>query len=41
MDIDLVSKSVEWDQTSCPWNESENTKEHKCIVICKENRRVI
>ena len=39
MDIDLVSESVGWNQTSCPWNEEENTKEHKCAVkdtsICK------
>lgn len=39
MDIDLVSASVDWDQKSCPWNESENTKVHKCAVkdtsICK------
>lgn len=39
MDIDLVSESVDWGQKSCPWNESENTKTHKCAVkdasICK------
>lgn len=32
MDIDLVSESVDWNQTSCPWNEIEDTKEHKCAV---------
>lgn len=39
MDIDLVSENVDWSQTSCPWNDEENTKEHKCAVkdtsICK------
>lgn len=39
MDIDLASESVDWKQTSCPWNEAENTKEHKCAIkntsICK------
>ena len=39
MDIDLVSENVAWNQSSCPWNEAENTKEHKCAVkdtsICK------
>ena len=39
MDIDLVSDNVDWDQSSCPWNVAENTKEHKCAVkdisICK------
>ena len=34
MDIDLVSESVDWKQTICPWNEIENTKEHK-TSICK------
>ena len=41
MDIDLTSEKadIHWEQTSCPWNEAENTKEHKCAVkntsICK------
>lgn len=39
MDIDLVSENVDWKQTSCPWNDEENTKEHKYAVkdmsICK------
>ena len=39
MDIDLVSDSVDWNQDVCPWNEAENSKEHKCAVkdtsICK------
>ena len=39
MDIDLVSKNVAWDQSNCPWNEADNTTEHKCAVkdtsICK------
>ena len=29
MDIDLVSDNVDWDQSVCPWNKVENTKEHK------------
>ena len=39
MDIDLVSDNIDWNQVSCPWNEAENTKEHKCAVkntsICR------
>ena len=39
MDIDLVSDNVDWNQSVCPWNAVENTKEHKCAVkdtsICK------
>ena len=44
MDIDLVSDNVAWDQSACPWNEAENTKEHKCAVkdvsICKYFRGI-
>ena len=29
MDIDLVSEKVDWAQSVCPWNEADNTKEHK------------
>lgn len=32
MDIDLVSKNVDWEQMECPWNKAENTKAHKCAV---------
>ncbi|MBT4376971.1 hypothetical protein HOD29_06360 [archaeon] len=40
MDIDLVSADkISWRQMKCPWNEAENTDEHKCAVknisICK------
>ena len=39
MDIDLISVNIGWNQACCPWNEAENTKEHKCAVkdtsICK------
>ena len=39
MYIDLVSDNVDWEQSACPWNEAEQTKEHKCAVkdtsICK------
>ena len=27
MDIDLVSDNVDLDQSVCPWNKVENTKE--------------
>ena len=44
MDIDLVSENVGWKQFSCPWNEAENTKEHRCAVkdtsICKYFRGI-
>ena len=31
MDIDLTSDSadIHWEQTTCPWNNDENTLEHK------------
>lgn len=32
MDIDLVSDNLDWAQMECPWNEKENTKEHKSTV---------
>ena len=34
MDIDLASKQsdIHWEQTMCPWNEEEKTREHKCAV---------
>lgn len=34
MDIDLASNEsdIQWEQTMCPWNKKENTKEHKCAV---------
>ena len=39
MDIDLFHADVTWKQDKCPWNEHENTNEHKCAVknisICK------
>ena len=40
MDINLTSsKDVPWEQAKCPWNEEENTEEHKCAIknvsICK------
>ena len=39
MDIDLVSDNIDWNQSNCPWNIAENTKEHKCAIkntsICK------
>ena len=41
MDIDLTSNKsdISWEQKTCPWNEDDNTNEHKCAVkntsICK------
>ncbi|MFH1233726.1 MAG: hypothetical protein V1649_03720 [Patescibacteria group bacterium] len=40
MDIDLVSNpEITWKQDKCPWDEAENTNQHKCakknISICK------
>lgn len=41
MDIDLTSNvsDINWEQSMCPWNKEENTKEHKCCIkntsICK------
>ena len=34
MDIDLASdpSDIQWEQTMCPWNKEENTREHKCAV---------
>lgn len=34
MDIDLTTKSkdISWNQDKCPWNESENSNNHKCAV---------
>jgi hypothetical protein len=34
MDIDLASaqSDIHWKQSSCPWNQAENTSEHKCAV---------
>lgn len=46
MDIDLTSDSadIHWEQTTCPWNNDENTREHKCAVkntsICKYFRGI-
>ena len=40
MDIDLIpNPKVSWEQEKCPWNEAEETNEHKCAVkdvsLCK------
>ena len=34
MDIDLVTPPgmIPWQQDACPWNNAENTDEHKCAV---------
>ena len=45
MDIDLLpNQKITWEQDTCPWNEAENTKEHKCAVkdisICKHFRGI-
>ena len=40
MDIDLATPlgQIEWQQDHCPWNQAENTDQHKCalknISIC-------
>jgi len=45
MDINLTTqKDISWKQDKCPWNEEENTNEHKCAVknvsICKYFRGI-
>jgi hypothetical protein len=34
MDIDLATPAdrIGWQQDRCPWNEAEETVEHKCAV---------
>jgi hypothetical protein len=34
MDIDLTTPSgqIEWQQDACPWNQAENTNQHKCAL---------
>ncbi len=34
MDIDLATGQgvITWEQDQCPWNQNENTNEHKCAV---------
>lgn len=34
MDIDLTTpdNQIEWQQDACPWNQAENTVQHKCAV---------
>jgi hypothetical protein len=34
LDIDLVSpqNQIQWQQDTCPWNESEGVDQHKCAV---------
>jgi len=34
MDIDLATPldRIQWQQDSCPWNEAEETSEHRCAV---------
>lgn len=40
MDIDLVTEEskISWDQDKCPWNQKDETNEHKCaeknVSIC-------
>ncbi|MBI2043340.1 hypothetical protein HYT25_03055 [Candidatus Pacearchaeota archaeon] len=44
MDIDLLPADVSWEQDKCPWNEEENTNEHKCAIknisICRYFRGI-
>ena len=34
MDIDMATPNdmISWHQDTCPWNEAEETQEHKCAV---------
>jgi len=34
MDIDLATPrgEISWDQDRCPWNEAEQSNEHRCAV---------
>jgi hypothetical protein len=34
MDIDLATPQgqIEWQQDACPWNQVENTDQHKCAL---------
>ena len=34
MDIDMATPNdmISWHQDICPWNEAEETQEHKCAV---------
>jgi hypothetical protein len=34
MDIDLATPRdrIQWQQDNCPWNEAEETNEHRCAV---------
>ena len=34
MDIDLTTSSdqIEWKQQACPWNEADQTDEHRCAI---------
>lgn len=45
MDINLLSNpNITWKQDICPWNEAENTREHKRAVkdtsLCKYFRGI-
>ena len=34
LDIDLTTSpdQIEWKQQACPWNEEEQTDEHRCAI---------
>ena len=46
MDIDLATPrgEISWEQDRCPWNEAEQTNEHRCAIknvsICRYFRGV-
>ncbi len=46
MDIDLATPpgDIHWEQDQCPWNEAENTTEHRCAVknvsLCRHFRGI-
>lgn len=34
MDIDLATEqeNIRWKQDKCPWNEADDSKQHKCAI---------
>lgn len=32
LNFDISGDKYEWNQSKCPWNECENTNEHKCAI---------
>jgi hypothetical protein len=46
MDIDLATppEDISWSQAACPWNQAENSRQHRCAVknisICQYFRGI-